>query len=158
MNWLFRLIRSSIFVGSLAIFLLGAAVTSTLWALQLSSTVATMSANAVATAARHRKEIARAVARTKAKARLRRFVVAIPVLGAGAIIVFEEQDYQEWLEENPEGTRGVYSCEVAHFSAEVIDEVLAGLPEYLRPGPDTVLAWMPECDDPDLSNRIIESD
>lgn len=158
MNWLFRLIRSSIFVGSLVIFLLGAAVTSTLWALQLSSTVATMSANAAATAVRHRKEIARAIARTKAKARLRRFIATVPVFGVGTVIYFEEQDYREWLEENPKGTRGDYSCEVAHFSADVIDGVLAGLPEYLRPGPYTVLGWIPECNDPSLSNRIIESD
>ena len=81
-----------------------------------------------------------------------------PVLGAGAIIYFEEQDYREWLEENPKGTRGDYACEVSHFSADVIDEVLAGLPENLRPGPDNVLSWMPECNDPDLSNGIIESD
>jgi len=94
MNWLFRLIRSSIFAGSLVVFLFGTAVTSALWALQLSSTVATMSANAAATAARHRKEIARAVARTKAKAGLRRFVAAVPVLGAGAMIYLEEQDYR----------------------------------------------------------------
>lgn len=49
-----------------------------------------MSANAAAAAVRHRKELAEAVARTKAKARLRRLVAAVPFVGAGAIVYFED--------------------------------------------------------------------
>lgn len=158
MKNLLRIIRSSFFIGSLLVFLLGIAVSSTLWALQLSSTVAIMSGNAAATAVRHRKEIATAVARTKAKARLRRLIAAVPLIGAGAVVYFEEQDYQEWLEENPGGTRGDYACEVSHFSAEVVDKVLAELPERVRPGPDTVLGWMPECSDPEFTSEILKTD
>lgn len=44
------------------------------------------------------------------------------------------------------GTPGEYACDVARLSAEVIDEVLAELPEGARPRPETVLSWMPECE------------
>ena len=125
--------------------LLTTVIGTTIWALQLSSAVAVMSANAASVAARHRKEISSAVARTKAKARLRRIVAVVPFVGAGAVVYFEEQDYREWLEENPQGSRADYACEVAQLSAEVIDEVLLELPELMRPQPDAILAWMPTC-------------
>ncbi|MEE4202926.1 MAG: hypothetical protein V2I45_04805 [Halieaceae bacterium] len=158
MKWLVRFVRRSFFVVAVLVFLVGAAITSTLWALQLSTQIAIMGANAAAAAVQHRKEVARAVARTKAKARLRRLIAAVPVLGVGAIIYYEDQDYEEWLKENPDGKRGDYACEVSHFSAEVVDEVLAALPESVRPKPDTVLGLMPACSDPNFSNDIIAAD
>jgi hypothetical protein len=152
MKWVLSLARSTIFVASLFIVLVGAAVSSTLWALQLSSTVAVMSANAAATAIKHRKEITNVVAKTKAKARLRRYIVAIPAVGLAATAYFEKRDYEDWLDDNPGKTSGDYTCEVAHLSAEVIeeviiefDDVLTDLPSWLHPEPDTVLGWMPEC-------------
>ncbi|MBE0453324.1 hypothetical protein [Roseovarius autotrophicus] len=72
-------------------------------------------------------------------------MVAIPVVGALTIAYFEEQDFQDWLEENPEGTRKQYACKVASLTAEVMDEVLQDLPESIRPAPETVLRYMPEC-------------
>ena len=138
--------RSILFLGWLSFALGSVAVGATIWALHLSATVASMTASAAATALAHRKELAAAVARTKAKARLRRIVVAVPVIGLGAIAVFEEQDFQEWHEENPEGTRQDYACEVALISAELVDEVLQGLPEMIRPAPDTVLGVLPACE------------
>lgn len=146
MLWLTRALRSTAFVVAFFAVLVSSVIGSTLWALQLSAAVATMSANAAAAAVRHRKELAEAVARTKAKARLRRIVAAVPFAGAGAIVYFEDQDYREWLAENPNGTAGDYACEVARLSAEVIDEVLAELPEGVRPSPEIVLSWMPECE------------
>ena len=85
-------------------------------------------------AARHRREIAK----TKAKARLRRFVVAVPLAGAGAVAYFERRDYLHWKEEHPDGTMDIYAAEVASASAEVLDEVLQELPEPLRPARQTV--------------------
>ena len=61
-------------------------------------------------------------------------------------LYFEDQDYRDWLAENPGGAPGEYACEVTRLSAEVIDEVLAELPEGARPSPETVLSWMPECE------------
>ena len=146
MLWLTRALRSTVFAVALIAVLASSVIGTTLWALQLSAAVATMSANAAAAAVRHRKELAEAVARTKAKARLRRLVAAVPFVGAGAIVYFEDQDYRDWLAENPSGTPGEYVCDVARLSAEVIDEVLAELPEGARPRPETVLSWMPECE------------
>lgn len=171
MKWVMRLARSTIFVASLVILLLGAAVSSTLWALQMSSTVAVMTASAAATAVRQRseimkavartkteasvqsrREVAKAVAKTKAKARLRRYIVAIPAVGLAVAAYFEERDYEQWLTENPGKTFGDYTCVVAQESAEVIDEVLAELddamaefPEWVRPDAETVSGWMPKC-------------
>ena len=114
----------------------------------LSGQVATMTASAATAAVANRKAIASAVARTKAKARIRRYVAAIPLVGIAAAGAFETQDYLEWQEENPERDRGDYACEVADASASVIDEVLQSLPERVRPSSDLVLSKMPECEEP----------
>ncbi|WP_297776423.1 hypothetical protein [uncultured Roseovarius sp.] len=143
---IFGLFRSVVFLAWLSAALASMAITASIWALQMTSTVAAMSAKAVSSAVAHRKQLAKAVAKTKAKARLRRAVVAVPFAGLGAIAYFEEQDFQEWLEENPEGTRKQYACEVASLTAEVVDEVLQELPELMRPTPETVLGYMPECE------------
>jgi len=93
----------------------------------------------------HRKQLTKEVTRTKAKARLRRAVVAVPIAGIAATAYFEEQDFQEWLIENPDSTRREYACSIATLSAEVVDEVLQELPKTLRPAPETVLSIVPEC-------------
>ena len=105
-----------------------------------------MSAKAAATTVAHRKQLAEAVAKAKAKARLRRVIVAVPIAGIVAMGYFEERDYREWKEQNLDGTRQHYACEVATLTAHVIDEVLQDLPEAVRPTPATVLGKMPECD------------
>ena len=92
------------------------------------------------------KQLTKAVAKAKAKARLRRAVVAIPIAGIGAITYFEEQDYQEWKEQNPEGDRKEYACEIASLTVEVMDDVLQGLPERVRPAPETVREFLPTCE------------
>ena len=114
----------------------------------LSLEVATISTQAAAAALQHRKALAKAVAKAKAKGRLRRVAAAIPILGIGAVAAFERADYLEWQGENPEGTMQDYSCEMASNSAEVIDEVLQELPEKVRPSRDLVLAQLPDCDQP----------
>lgn len=117
-----------------------------IWAISLTTQVATMTASAAATAIAHRKAIAAAIVRAKAKARLRRIMVAVPLAGIAAVGYFEHGDYQEWKEDNPDGGLGDYGCEVGTISAEVIDEVLQELPETVRPSRDLVLARLPECE------------
>jgi len=114
----------------------------------LTAQVGTMGAAAAASAIANRKAIAAAVTRTKAKARLRRMAVAVPIAGLGLAAEFERRDFVEWQEQNPEGTYGEYGCEVATVSAEVMDDVLQDLPERVRPSRDTVLSWLPECEEP----------
>lgn len=142
MSRIFGVFRSVVFLVWLSAALASTAIAASIWALQMTSAVAAMSAKAVATGIAHRQQLAKAVA----KARLRRAIVAVPIAGIGAIAYFEEQDFREWLEENPEGTRQAYACEVAALTAEVIDEVLQDLPEIARPAPETVLDYMPECE------------
>lgn len=137
----FKLIRSTVFLLWLAASLALGAATFAVWALNLSLQVATLTTNAAAATVRHRRQLAKAVA----KARLRRTLAAVPVVGSGMAITFEAQDFREWQKLNPGGTVADYSCEVAQLSAQVIDEALHELPEMARPSSDTVLAWTPEC-------------
>jgi len=144
----FRWLRSSFALlwlcGALAV---GTAVLA-VQAITLSAQVATLSAGAAATAIKHRKEMAKAVSKAKAKARLRRMLVAVPFVGGGAAVAFEAQDFQDWQIDNPDGTVADYSCEVAALSAEVVDDVLQDLPESVRPSRDMVLKQLPECEAP----------
>ena len=94
-------VRTSLFLGWLCVMLATTTLAAGIWAVQMATTVAAMSAQAAAAALAHRQQLARAVARAKAKARLQRLIVAVPVIGAGAIVYFEERDYRDWLEENP---------------------------------------------------------
>ena len=87
----------------------------------------------------------KAISKEKAKARLKRLIVAIPLLGTGAALAFEANDLKVWLGENPNKAPTDYGCEVASSSAEVMDEVLAELPEKFRPSSDLIMSKMPEC-------------
>ena len=111
----------------------------------LAAQVTALTASAASTAVAHRKTLASAVAREKAKARIRRYIAAIPVAGLAAVAYFETEDFLEWQEDNPDGTKTDYACEVADASAMVIDETLQALPDNLRPSSDFVLSRLPEC-------------
>lgn len=143
---LFRALRSTVLLMWLCGALLLSTVTLGVQALALSAQVAGLTAGAAATALRHRSELTRAVAKTRAKARLRRLLVAVPFVGGGAALAFEAQDYRAWQAENPEGTASDYGCEVAALSAEVVDEVLQDLPDHLRPSRAAILDRLPDCD------------
>jgi hypothetical protein len=145
---LLRWLRNTVVLMWLCGALLVSTVALGVQALTLSAQVATVTASASAAALRHRKELARAVTRAKAKARLRRVLVAIPIVGTGAAVAFEAQDFQDWQDDNPEGSFTDYSCEVAALSAEVVDEVLQDLPEGVRPSRDMVLKQLPDCEEP----------
>ena len=120
----------------------------------LSADLASSAAELASTKAAHRTALSEQKAKIKAKARLRRGLVAVPVIGAGLIIYFEEQDFQEWLVENPNSSRSDYLCEVAKYSVEMVDDILAdtieaaqSLPKSVRPNAETVKAWLeiPRC-------------
>lgn len=106
------------------------------WSFFLTRQVATLSATITSNAIAHRHALMRAVSEAKAKARIRRLIAAIPLVGIGTLAYFEEQDYREWLEDNPEGTLNEYTCELSAISATLIDEVLQELPEEVRPNPE----------------------
>lgn len=126
-----------------SLFLSTAALAVT--ALQLSSQVAGLTASATAAGLANRRAISAAVARAKAKARLRRIVASVPIAGIAAAGYFERRDFLEWQTENPNGTFEDYSCEVARLSADVIDEVLQELPEAARPSKDFVISSLSDC-------------
>ena len=107
-----------------------------------------------ATKAAHKKSLSKQKAKLKAKARLRRGLIAVPFIGAALIIYFEEQDFQEWLDEHPYGDHTQYACEVATYSAEIIDELVGdtlkateNLPDYMQPNAEKVKNWLevPKC-------------
>ena len=121
--------------------MLGLAVSSIslgLWAVSLTEQVASLTATTAASVIAHRQALTQSSARLKAKARLRRLIVAVPIAGLASIAYFEEHDYQEWLEDNPDGDRAKYACEVATITAEVLGEVLQELPKKIQPNPDTI--------------------
>lgn len=146
MKSLFNLVRSTAFLAMLCVSLAATAISMGIWAVSLTAQVTTMTASAAAAAIANRKAIAAAVGRTKAKARLRRALVVVPVAGIAAAVAFEREDYLEWKEENPDGDLQDYGCEVSSISAEVVDDVLQDLPEQIRPSRDWLLSQMPECE------------
>ena len=130
---MFRLFKNVVFLAWLVGALASLSIGLTWCSLQLTTGVARLTAEATATALKHRKEIAKAVARTNAKARLKRALVMVPIAGIAVAAYFEEQDYQEWKQENPNGNRQDYACEIAVFSAEVLDDSLREILDQLRP-------------------------
>ncbi|GAB5461480.1 hypothetical protein [Hoeflea alexandrii] len=149
---LFKLVRTTAFLVVLCVSLATTAVSLGVWAVSLTAQVTTMTASAAAAAIANRKAIAAAVLRTKAKARLRRALVVVPVAGIAAAIAFEREDYLEWKQDNPDGDFEAYGCEVSAVSAEVVDDVLQDLPEQVRPSRDWMLSRLPECATPDVES------
>ena len=135
---LLRLLRNTTFVLFLIVSLTSLAVSASIWAVNQTMRVATMSKAAITQVAQNRRQIARLAA----KARLRRIVTSVPLAGIAAVGYFEERERREWLEANPSKTNADYACEVAELTAEVMDEVLAELPWNIQlPG------WaVPECE------------
>jgi len=151
-TFVFRLFRSAIFLFLLAVGL-GLALLQT--SLSLASTtaqVATLTVDAATAAAVHKEQMAKAISKEKAKARLKRLIVAVPLVGTGAALAFEANDLKVWLEENPDKSPTDYGCGVAYASADVMDAVLAELPEKFRPSIDLIMSRVPECNEASANN------
>ena len=151
-RFVLRLFRSAIFLFLLAV---GLGVTLLQTSLSLASATAqivSLSANAATAATLHKKQMAKAISKEKAKARLKRLIVAVPLVGTGAALAFEANDLKVWREENPDKSPRDYGCGVAYASADVMDEVLAELPERFRPSSDLIMSRMPECNEPSADN------
>ena len=136
MKKLLALVRNTVFLAGLSLLLLTTTIGAITWGVQTAALATAVTSKAVA----------RAVMKTKAKARIRRAVVAIPVVGIGAIVYFEERDFKEWKADNPDGTRQEYGCEVVDATSLVIEEVLQELPEAVRPQPESVFKAIPKCE------------
>ena len=72
-------------------------------------------------------------------------ITMLPFAGAAAGIYFEESEFQEWLIENPTGTRSEYLCEIAEITSEILDEVLNDLPQTIKPSGSLLKNITPKC-------------
>ena len=107
--------------------------------------VAKLSAEITANTIKHKKEIKKTISKIKAKARLKRMITMLPFAGAAAGIYFEESEFQEWLLDNPGGTRSDYLCEIADITSEIFDEVINDLPQSIKPNKKLTETIAPEC-------------
>ena len=131
-----RLNLSLLFVLSLLANLTFGVVTFVLQPIWRAAAVTTAVAATKTTAEmQEQAAVAKAKSKEKAKARLKRVVTAIPIAGLGAAAYFEYGDYQDWLEDNPDGTFSEYSQHVMDISQEVAGEVIAETPDI--PGVDS---------------------
>ena len=71
-----------------------------------------------------------------AKARLKRFIVAIPILGSGATLAFEASEFKNWQAANPQKHEVDYLCENASLTIEIFEDVIKELPENLQVSPE----------------------
>lgn len=94
---------------------------------ELSETAATigkLKATISALQYKHKK----AILRTKLRERGKRALAVIPVAGLIAVGWFEKQEYEEWKQENPQGTAELYFDEVS----KVVQEMSADYYEELK--------------------------
>jgi len=83
----------------------------------VNGTINTLKATITALHIKHKKNILK----TKIKERGKRVLAAVPVLGLIAIGWFEKQEYEEWKQDNPDGTPEQYANEVADLVYEVAE-------------------------------------
>jgi hypothetical protein len=115
---------------------------------KLSELAAGQKAQIARLTANHRAALRRALLRAKARARIRRYVIAVPFLGAAAVAYFEKRDFDEWQAENPDGTETEYLCLVYSESRDIVSETTADANAILAAIPDNLAeylpAWVPE--------------
>ena len=146
LRFITRLFRSAIFLFILATALGIGLVKTSLSLAALTAQVATLTANAATSATMHKKQMANAVSKEKAKARIKRLIVAVPVIGTFAAVALEANAMNNWLEANPTKTSSDYGCEVVSSSVEVMDDVLAELPRRVRPSKGFLISKMAKCE------------
>ena len=124
---MFFFFKNIIFLGWLCGVLASLSLGLVFWSVKLSADIVLLTSEAAVQVVKHRKELSKVLA----KARLRRVVVMMPFAGAGMGAYFEERDYQVWKLDNPNGSRRDYGCEVALVTADLLDEFLAEIPNFL---------------------------
>ena len=142
---MFSLLKNTVFLIWLFCTLASLAVFTSIWALQKTYMVAKLSTEITSNTIKHKKEIKKAILKIKAKARLKRMITMLPFAGAAAGIYFEESEFQEWLLDNPEGTRSDYLCEKADITSEIFDEVINDLPQSIKPNKKLIETIAPGC-------------
>lgn len=81
------------------------AVFTSVWALQKTCMVTKLSTEITSNTIKHKKETKKFIAKIKSKARLKRIITMLPFAGAVAGIYFKENNYKDWLQGNPSGTK-----------------------------------------------------
>ena len=127
-----KLFKNVFFLGFLVISLAISTLTLGFHAANLTAKVAVLTAASTVAAVKHRKEIAKVLA----KARLKRFIVAIPILGSGAAVAFEASEFKNWQAANPQKNEVDYLCENASLTIEIFEDVIKELPENLQVSPE----------------------
>ncbi len=115
-------------------------VVQPLW--RAAAVTAAVATNEAKSEIEERSAVAKAKSKEKAKARLKRIATAVPLVGLGAAAFFEYGDYQDWLEDNPEGSFRQYSKEVMLETQDIADEVLEELPDIPNFDSEKLLARM----------------
>ena len=127
-----KLFKNVFFLGFLVISLAISTLTLGFHAANLTAKVAVLTSASTVAAVKHRKEIAKVLA----KARLKRFIVAIPILGSGAAVAFEASEFKNWQAANPQKSEVDYLCENASLTIEIFEDVIKELPENLQVSPE----------------------
>ena len=127
-----KLFKNVFFLGFLVISLAISTLTLGFHAANLTAKVAVLTSASTVAAVKHRKEIAKVLA----KARLKRFIVAIPILGSGAAVAFEASEFKNWQAANPQKNEVDYLCENASLTIEIFEDVIKELPENLQVSPE----------------------
>lgn len=68
----------------------------------------------------HKKEIRKLKAKGRAKAKIQRAVSLVPVVGIAAFGIFEQQEYDHWKYDNPNGSFDDYTTEMSHEIGELL--------------------------------------
>ena len=96
---------------------------------------------------KHKIELKKAIAKEKVKSRLRQAIVAVPFVGSVAFAAMEINDLRIWKKENPGKSDADYACETAQLSAEVLEDVLAEIPDLNKSEINkTLLSLIGDCD------------
>ena len=142
---MFSILKNTVFLIWLFCTLASLTVFTSIWALQKTYMAAKLSTEITANTIKHKKEIKKAILKIKAKARLKRMITMLPFAGAAAGIYFEESEFQEWLLDNPDGTRSDYLCEITDITSEILDEVINELPQSIKPNKKLIETISPKC-------------
>ena len=136
-----KLFKNVFFLGFLVISLAISTLTLGFHAANLTAKVAVLTSASTVAAVKHRKDIAKVLA----KARLKRFIVAIPILGSGAAVAFEASEFKNWQVANPQKSEVDYLCENASLTIEVFEEVIKDLPESFQVSPEVLGLELKAC-------------